>query len=51
MSPLSSSCEMVLPSGASTIFTSGGSLMVIFSGRVGSSIPPRTQVMSDGFTP
>ena len=31
--------------------TPGGSLIVIFSGRPASSMPPRTQVMSDGFTP
>ena len=39
---------MVLPSGASSIRTPGGSEMVIFSGLVGSSMPPRTQVTFDG---
>ena len=42
---------MVVPSGAFTMRTPGGSLMVIFSGRPGSSIPPRTQITSDGLTP
>ncbi len=51
ISPRSSMPEMVAPSGAFAMCTPGGSLMVIFSGRPGSSMPPRTQLMSDGFTP
>ena len=33
------------------IRTPAGSLIVIFSGRLGSSMPPRTQVTSDGLMP
>src|SRR5262249_35229274 len=51
MSPRSNSSEMVTPDGASSMRTPGGSLMAIFSGRPACSIPPRTQTMSDGFTP
>jgi hypothetical protein len=51
ISPVSKSCEMVRPSGAFSSRTPGGSLMVIFSGRLGSSIPPRTQVTSEGLMP
>src|SRR5262245_38519503 len=51
MSPRSNSSDMVTPGGASSMRTPAGSLMAIFSGRPGCSIPPRTQTMSDGFTP
>ncbi len=51
ISPSANNCEMVLPAGASCNFTSGGSLMEIFSGRSASVIGPRTQEMSAGLTP
>jgi hypothetical protein len=51
MSPRSSSAEIVLPSGASSMRTPCGSFTVIFSGRPGVSMPPRTQITSDGFIP
>ena len=51
ISPLASSSEMVLPSGALSSRTPFGSLMVIFSGRPACSMPPRIQCMSFGFTP
>ena len=51
ISPRSSSPEIVAPSGALSSRTPGGSFTVIFSGRPGSSMPPRIQWMSAGFTP
>jgi len=42
---------MVLSSGALSIFTPGGSSSLIFSGRPGVSMPPRTQVTSSGAMP
>jgi hypothetical protein len=51
MSPRSSRPEIVAPSGALSSRTPGGSFTVIFSGRPGSSMPPRIQWMSAGITP
>ena len=51
ISPRSSSSEIVVPSGAGSTCTSGGNCSLIFSGRPGVSMPPRTQVTSDGRTP
>ena len=45
------SCEIVAPSGALTMLTPFGSVMVIFSGRPASSIPPLTQIRSEGLMP
>ena len=42
---------MVVPSGALSSRTPGGSSSLIFSGRPGVSMPPRTQTMSSGRTP
>ncbi len=41
----------VRPSGAASSFTSGGSVIAIFSTRPAVSSPPLIQWMSDGFTP
>lgn len=51
ISPRSSICEIVAPSGACSIRTSSGSCSLTFSGRPGVSMPPRTQVTSEGRTP
>ena len=51
IAPSASNAEIDLPAGASSSFTSAGSLMEIFSGRSASSMPPRTHWMSDGLTP
>ena len=51
ISPASSMALSVLPSGAGSSFTSGGSVIEIFSTRPGCSSPPRIQWMSEGFTP